>query len=561
MKQPILRSVLWSAYGDALGFISERRNRPNLPSQYSSRRRNTSLIPWTRRIGGQFGVNIQLPAGCYSDDTQLRLATFRSIRGNGEFDVEVFGRVELPVWVSYALGAGRGSTTAAESLRRQQIQWNWNFYDSKLSRYVDGGGNGAAMRVQPHVWCANRHRAKHSILRDIIRNTITTHGHMRAIVGAAFHAMCLWNVMLAMQVPDPSDWLAIMDELKELADLIRSDEDLSLYWLPHWESVTGQTVESALHKVLNELKDDIDTARRMLENSHSDYEAGKSYSRLAEEIGCLKNETVGSAPKTALLASYLSYAFAKRTHEGIIESANLIGSDTDTIATMAGAIMGVVAESEPPEEVRDLDYFKKVAEALSKMSDDEEVPSHPYPDLISWKPPASQIDTMGKLGDRWVLQGLGEAIPIDDPVTKEGKNPTIWQWFRLDFGQTVLVKRRQEVKVLSNESLLVKPPLLDTGVQPSLIAKGTSDSGPKDALDEQGNPNRSQAVDQQGKQYESIDIATDRVISSGFQPEIVGSMLMKLAEQEDGIEKSIAFAAIVAKARQARIKREKRGSS
>lgn len=544
MKQPLLRSVLWSVYGDALGFITERRSRPNLPGQLPGHR-VTSLAPWTRRVGGRFGVNIELPIGCYSDDTQLRLATFRSIRGNGIFDVEVFSKVEIPVWPSYALGAGRGSSAAAESLRRQQIQWNWNFYDVKYSRYVDGGGNGAAMRIQPHVWCASQNRATRTILTDVVRNTITTHGHMRAIVGAAFHALCLRNVILAMKIPDPSAWLSILDELKVIPELIRSDEELGLFWVPHWESETGQTIEVAFHTALNELREDIVIAEQALGTSQSDLDPGSSYRRLAEKIGCLRNDTVGSAPKTALLAAFLSYAFANRTHEGIVECVNLVGSDTDTIATMAGAIMGVVAESSPPEKVRDYEYFEDVAEALSKMSDGQDVTSHPYPDLIFWKPPVSQIDVMGKLGGKWVLQGLGEATTMGAPVGREGKYPTVWQWFKLKFGQTVLVKRRPEVKTLSDDKLLVTSSPLESKVQPRLLTVEATDITPK-------------RQDNQVKHSETIDTATDRAISSGFRPEIVGSMLMMLSEQENGIEKSIAFAAIVAKARQARMKRDRK---
>ena len=104
----IRASALWAAYGDALGFITE------LADSAGVARRGAPYpveepVSWQRRIGGRFGATVQLPAGCISDDTQLRLATCRSIRGSGVFDVEMFAKVELPVWASYALGAGRGS--------------------------------------------------------------------------------------------------------------------------------------------------------------------------------------------------------------------------------------------------------------------------------------------------------------------------------------------------------------------------------------------------------------------------------------------------------------------
>jgi ADP-ribosylglycohydrolase len=106
LKQSIRRSVLWAAYGDALGFITEMCNESSLLHRTRGKSRITGLIPWVRKVGGEFGIYVELPMGCYSDDTQLRLATSRSIRGDGSFDVETFSKIEIPVWLSYALGAG-----------------------------------------------------------------------------------------------------------------------------------------------------------------------------------------------------------------------------------------------------------------------------------------------------------------------------------------------------------------------------------------------------------------------------------------------------------------------
>src|SRR2546425_10102720 len=116
-KTAILNSALWAAYGDALGFITELADRSTL-------RRRTGMsevheaIPWKRGVGGKYGATVELPAGCYSDDTQLRLATSRAIRGDGYFDVESFAKIELPVWLSYSLGGGTSTKAAASGLSR-----------------------------------------------------------------------------------------------------------------------------------------------------------------------------------------------------------------------------------------------------------------------------------------------------------------------------------------------------------------------------------------------------------------------------------------------------------
>ena len=115
----IRRSALWAAYGDALGWISELTDEAGL----MRRTRGEPLaepVTWKRRIGGRTGVTTSLPKGCYSDDSQLRLATSRAIRADG-FDVEAFAKVELPIWLSYALGGGRSTTAAAEHLAKNPV--------------------------------------------------------------------------------------------------------------------------------------------------------------------------------------------------------------------------------------------------------------------------------------------------------------------------------------------------------------------------------------------------------------------------------------------------------
>src|ERR1700729_2272988 len=113
--QSIQNSMLWAAYGDALGFITElvsskevyKRTHANVASK---------TVPWFYMVGGHYGAEIELPAGSYSDDTQLRLAVCRAIRGDGIFDVEAFAKIELPIWLSYSLGAGKGTKAAAAAL-------------------------------------------------------------------------------------------------------------------------------------------------------------------------------------------------------------------------------------------------------------------------------------------------------------------------------------------------------------------------------------------------------------------------------------------------------------
>lgn len=566
-KQSIRRSMLWSAYGDALGFITEMRS-TNMSNEGILRRRTGSaariihLIPWVRRVGGEFGVNVRLKAGCYSDDTQLRLSTCRSIRGDGVFDVETFSKVEIPVWTSYALGAGRGTKTAAESLRRSDTQWNSNFFKSRYADYLDSGGNGAAMRIQPHVWCAPEQRPNSLIIRDVIRNTITTHGHIRAIIGAAFHALCLRHALLKTSVPGPNELFLLLDQLSLIPKMIRSDEELLLHWLPHWEEETKQSIEEATKRTLEELRQDMIVAQKNLDNLRASGDTGKGYRQLVQQMRCLEKDSIGSAVKTALLAAYLSCAFSDRPYEALVEAVNILGSDTDTISTMAGAILGAVAKADPPETVADAEYLEKEAARLYELSQGHATISYDYPDLLYWQPPKSQMDTLGYHEGKWFVQGLGEANAVGDSIERGGKYPVVWQWFKLKFGQSVLMKRRKVVKSIPKSSIPVKSELADVRSRQherdEHIAKPSWDK----TLPTQPNLwNVDRHIIHREKLETTIDMAVEQCARSGWKANLVGTMLLKLAQQEDGVEKAVAFAAIVAKSRRARTSKDSRPSS
>ena len=68
---------------------------------------------------------------------------------------------------------------------------------------------------------------------------------------------------------------------------------------------------------------------------------------MVKEIGGMLVQYRGSGTKTAILAAALAWMFRDNPHEAIVVGANLLGSDTDTIATMAGAILGAITDEDP----------------------------------------------------------------------------------------------------------------------------------------------------------------------------------------------------------------------
>jgi ADP-ribosylglycohydrolase len=528
----IRASALWAACGDALGFITE------LADSRGVARRGVTMpveqtVPWHRRVGGRFGPTVELPAGCVSDDTQLRLATSRSIRGDGVFDVETFSKVELTVWPSYALGAGLGSREAAANLHRRDVTWATNFFEGKRSTYVNGGGNGAAMRVQPHVWASD---GGSSWRTDVILNSVCTHGHMRGILGALFHATCLQRALETGNVPSPEDWDEAARSLADVSELIRSHDLLDHLWLGLWEERSDISLEAAVSVVIGEIRGDLEALRGIGTGAGG-------YEDAVEALGAYRPEQRGSGVKTSILGAVAAWLFAGEPVGALTVCANRLGTDTDSIATMAGALTGATIEDEPEMALVERPYICREAERLWAIGAGKSVPSFPYPSIMSWAPPRYQLDCVAEAGDGLAVAGLGPLEQSQEKPAGSDNSADEWIWGDLWFGQRILVKRRPRPKPLA-QSQLVSPN--DSYLTASLL---DAPARPERNL----SPPRRERVDRNaisdGIGPEStLHEITDEVISSGFDPEVVGRALISLAERDDGIELSGQYAAILAKA-------------
>lgn len=538
-------SALWAAFGDAIGFTTELADKALVKRRTGTAGPVSTTVPWQRLVGGKFGVLVELPAGTYSDDTQLRLATSRCIRHDGHFDIESLAKIELPVWLGYSLGSGLGSKAAATSLCSSATTWYSNFFRTEKAIYVHGGGNGAAMRVQPHVWCATDLFNTDTYLPDVVRNAVATHGHVRGIAGALLHAVALAFVFREGRLPAPEEWPAFATAITKLPQMVDRDSDLKTFWLPTWETESAITIDQAAHAVASEWADICGDALRHGLASKRDYQ------HVVEELGGLRPDQRGSGLKSALFSLCAVWAMRSHSPDEILEAvANLLSSDTDTIATMAGALLGALPNQlEPTGELQDKQFIIADAVRLYDISRRSASEDFVYPDLLYWQPPKWPLDALGRVGDSYALQGLGAVEPIGQVFpTRQGE--TVYQWCRLQSGQTLLCKRRTEPRPMSATSLPqpqqatslqgrletdLRPPEQDLFGHRPISARQTENSRESAAL--------------------TLDAATDEAIYSNFNANVVGKHLLKFAEADDGLELAVAFAAIVVKARKARLKR------
>lgn len=448
-------SMLWAAYGDALGFVSELASVRMLQKRTGGKPLDR-LMDWERRVGGRAGVTVRLPAGCWSDDTQFRLAVSRSISHRG-FDVATFAGIELPVWPSYALGGGRASKAAARNLAKPTTLW----YANTFPHWFRSGGNGAAMRIQPHVWAS---ADLDDFYTDVLVDSVCTHGHLRAVVGACFHAATLAHCLKRGAVPDLNTCIEIAGRLNDTVLLIEKHEFLGSTWAALWEEASRKGLRDEWEVTVTELQEAIERADEAIGKVKDTGASDRIYRRVCDALGLRAKHQRGSGVLTTVAAAALA-AVADNPHDGVVAAANAVGADTDTIATMVGALLGACyIDCPPPEDPLDRLYLLNEADRLVDIALGRRVPAHPYPDLLTWVAPKAQADALVSNGSGLRVEGLGPVSEIDIPTTWTPRRDFGWQWVRTGFGQTLLIKRRSDIRsvVPGNEPPGVSsPPILD----------------------------------------------------------------------------------------------------
>jgi ADP-ribosylglycohydrolase len=439
-------STRWAAWADALGFISELTTETGLRRRLHGQKL-TEPVEWTRRIGGKFGVDMKLPAGCYSDDTQLRLATARAVHAKG-FDVEAFTQVELSVWPSYALGGGRASKAAAANIAKPSTPWFGNFY----AGWLEAGGNGVAMRIQPHVWAAVQPADLGPHLLDVIVNGATSHGHPRALVGAVLHALSLGATLRDGQVPPTEEWPELLHLTEQAVKLIDNHPQLASLWRPAWENQTHTSFADAWRGTVDECRHLLPAATQAAarlsgEGNRLAADACGAYDELALAFDLCDPATRGNATSTVLAALALAAAAPADPAGASLLAAQKIGTDTDTIATMAAALIGASDNAPEPPPVLDAPYLTAEAARLAAIANGHPTNVFSYPDLLDWSPPRNQIDAVGLAESRPALAGLGWLTPADYSEPVEARGAT-WRWTYSDFGASFLVKQRPTLREL-----------------------------------------------------------------------------------------------------------------
>jgi hypothetical protein len=387
---------------------------------------------------------------------------------------------------------------------------------------------------------------------------VITHGHPHGFCGAIFHGLLLHDTLAERRIPSPSSWANYVESFSTLESVVNSDRQLEAFWAPAWEQVAGRTFLSAAKAMREEALSDIDTVSDILRSADP-----SSYRKILTALGCFEERYRGSGWKTALAAACLAWLFRnERIEAALVTAANELQSDTDTIGTMGGALLGIVSDGPPDWPIQDRVYLEAEARRLGAIGAGETRDAFSYPDLARWTPPASQNDAVVRIDTGLAIVGLGETIPEGEVYSV---SDSIWQWLKLPFEQTVLCKRRITVKELTSLDQLPGKRRSAQSFERHSDNFSLEPSLPLDVPDLRPSKRRqtdrthriepAQAKNLSASANGSIDIWTDEVIHSDFDDRVLGRLLNLCIDQYGTVEGAATFAGIIAKAKIARNRR------
>ena len=442
------------AAGDALGWPQEAGRRVSHGS--ANQTPSEEFREWTRRGGGRFLAYEEIVrAGDYSDDTQLALAVARSRVNRASDWWRAFTLVELPFWALYERGGGIATKRAVEAWSHGNPPWKLRS-GKKIRAYFDSGGNGVAMRVLPHALFFARQGNPANLLRDVVFDGLATHGHPRALVGAAAYAYAAWWLLRKNSTLKFGELLdMLIDEKSKWGEFPEMEREESTWLKAAYVATDGQ-YEKIWERVVQEMSELFETARQEVSAG-----ALADDSSALKKLGCFGRER-GSGTRSTAAAVYLTARHAVQPWHGVIRAAFEKGTDTDTLAAMTGGLMGCLAGTEwiprPWFKVQDAEYIQRIAGWLISEPEEEQRPRVEF--LPNRQSILSKLDALNENGENTIDLGRGnraKATVLSD-VKPVGKSVIIRRWrLKTSDGQTLYVRKVSKISARNSPERVEQP--------------------------------------------------------------------------------------------------------
>ena len=277
-KQSLIQNaIIGFAIGDALGVPVEGKSRNCLRDN-----------PVESMIGyGTYDV----PAGSWSDDTSMIIATLEAITNTLDYDLIMKNFCD---WRTTGAYTPEGVTfDCGNTINTAIYNYRYNHIEPLECGSSDENsiGNGSLMRILPFVLFGIYHRKKlNQIMIDVTNGSLLTHSHQRAILACKIYALIIY------ELHKKPTWRAVKTGLKKSAKLFKSEDELAAF-----DRVLFSRLELAKESTIES--------------------SGYVVHTLEAAIWCVLTSN--------------SYK------ETVLKAVNL-GRDTDTIAAIAGSMAGII---------------------------------------------------------------------------------------------------------------------------------------------------------------------------------------------------------------------------
>nr|WP_297935116.1 ADP-ribosylglycohydrolase family protein [uncultured Lachnoclostridium sp.] len=429
-------AMLGASIGDALGWPNEQNSR-NINHKKNSYNKN--FVSWRRKSGGRFWPHEEkIAAGEYSDDTQLLIATLRSLLKGSKWST-FFMQSELPTWLVYERGGGGATKRAAECWKKGNHPWDekTNSYND-VKRYFMAGGNGVAMRIMPHVFCNENDISM--IMKQVVLNGMYTHGHPRALLGGMLYAYGIQYILTKESTLGYGELIQDMIDNKVYWSSIPSVNNFD-NWILCAERVLHEDYRELWNSIVHETLELLEVAKRGIDLGVLDIG-----NETLTKLGCFNKECNGAGNNTAVICIYLFSKYADDPVRGLVEAANLRNADTDTIASMVGGLFGALYGVDwiPLEwrMVQDYNMFDKLIDLLISGRD--------CISLHDKKLPLFGKDTVFKMnkGDSLILLPFGKVTlcEIENEYNSYKNIKVLIRVLKTEYEQTIYVKKLEKIK-------------------------------------------------------------------------------------------------------------------
>ncbi|XP_063978442.1 ADP-ribosylhydrolase ARH3-like isoform X2 [Diachasmimorpha longicaudata] len=314
LRQKFRGSILGALSGDCLGSAYEG-DPPMTPG-------NTVILQ--KRFDTLEGVDFKAPVIPFTDDSAMTRDISQSLIDKGDLDLlDLAKKFVKSFYQEPNRGYGAGVIVVFEKLRGNKFT---DLEGPAREQFNGQGslGNGAAMRVSPvSLFCHNNYDRLVNMAR---RQAMLTHTHKDGINGAILQAIAIEKT-ISLDPNQKLDTKAFIDDLiDKMNDIEKDDEE----FLEREESVV-KPYKAQLTRMKKMIKKSVKNSKRL------------DVEEVVINLGT-SLRAVHSVP-TAIFC----FLYAQNPIQGIntenpfrraIQYAMTLGGDTDTIASMAGAMAG-----------------------------------------------------------------------------------------------------------------------------------------------------------------------------------------------------------------------------